>query len=155
RAPLRARASAMTTPYPFVRNEAPTIGVELELNLVDERTMALRSGIADVLAGLPRGLQGAVTPELMQCYLEINTAVCHEVAAIEKDLTGKLRAVQEAAGRLGLRLFWSGTHPFSHWRDQQITPNDRYYSLVDMLQDTARRLTTCGLHVHVGVDSGD
>jgi carboxylate-amine ligase len=52
-------------------------------------------------------------------------------------------------------LFWAGAHPFSLWRDQKVTPNDRYESLVGLLQEMARRLVTCGLHVHVGVDSGD
>jgi carboxylate-amine ligase len=145
----------MTTPYSFVRNEAPTLGVEVELNLVDAQTMALRSGIADVLAGLPDGLGGSVKPELMQCYVEINTGICPDVAEVERDLAEKTRVVQAVAARAGMRLFWSGTHPFSSWRDQQVTPNDRYRSLIDLLQDTARRLTTAGLHVHVGIDSGD
>ncbi len=67
----------------------------------------------------------------------------------------KLRAVDEIAGRHGLRLAWSGTHPFSNWFDQQITPDARYHGLVELLQESARRLVTFGLHVHVGVDSGD
>ena len=52
-------------------------------------------------------------------------------------------------------LFWSGTHPFSRWQDQDVTPRDRYLDLIDLLQETARRIITFGLHVHVGVDSGD
>ncbi len=47
------------------------------------------------------------------------------------------------------------THPFSLWQDQAVSPNERYHSLIDLLQETARRLVTFGLHVHVGVDSGD
>ncbi len=39
--------------------------------------------------------------------------------------------------------------------DQEVTPNTRYRNLVELLQDTARQLVTFGLHVHVGVDSGD
>jgi carboxylate-amine ligase len=39
--------------------------------------------------------------------------------------------------------------------DQRITPDDRYLQLVNLLQEMARRLVTFGLHVHVGVDSGD
>jgi carboxylate-amine ligase len=52
-------------------------------------------------------------------------------------------------------LWWGGTHPFSLWRNQTVTPNDRYEMLVNLLQELARRLITFGLHVHVGVDSGD
>ena len=63
--------------------------------------------------------------------------------------------VGDIARRHGLRLFWSGTHPFSPWHDQEVTPNERYFDLINLLQETARRLVTFGLHVHVGVDSGD
>ncbi|MFO0952724.1 MAG: glutamate--cysteine ligase [Isosphaeraceae bacterium] len=145
----------MSTRYRFVSNPAPTLGVEVELNLVDAQTMALRSGVSQVLGALPPGLGDSVKPELMQCYLEINTGVCKDVAEVGRDLTAKVQAVQKAAEGLGLKLFWGGTHPFSHWREQEITPNERYIGLVELLQDTARRLITFGLHVHVATDSGD
>ena len=141
--------------YKFVANERPTLGVELELNLVDRQTMSLRSGIADIMAALPAELEGAVKPELLQCYLEINTKICQDVAEVQRDLQEKLRAVAEIAARQGMLLFWSATHPFSRWQDQEVTPNDRYLALIDLLQETARRLVTFGLHVHVGVDTGD
>jgi carboxylate-amine ligase len=141
--------------YKFLMNERPTLGVELELNLVDAQTMALRSAIADVLASVPRDLQGAIKPELLQCYLEINTGICRSVDDVRQDLERKIDVVRQAAAHHGLRLFWSATHPFSRWQDQDVTPNDRYLGLIDLLQETARRLVTFGLHVHVGVDTGD
>lgn len=145
----------MSTPYKFASNDYPTLGVEIELNLVDAESFALRSAIMPILEGLPEDLKHSVKPELMQCYLEINTGICRDVAAVERDLSVKIRAVQEIAARLGLRLFWSGTHPFSLWQHQEVTPNERYQGLIDLLQESARRLVTFGLHVHVGVDSGD
>jgi carboxylate-amine ligase len=141
--------------FKFVTNERPSLGVEIELNLVDSQTMALRSAISQVLAEIPDELESAVKPELLQCYLEINTKVCNNVDEVRSDLEEKIRVVREAAARHDLRLFWSATHPFSRWQDQEISPNERYHSLIDLLQETARRLVTFGLHVHVGVDSGD
>jgi carboxylate-amine ligase len=141
--------------YKFVANQRPTLGVEIELNLVDRRSMCLRSGIAEIMAALPAELEGAVKPELLQCYLEINTKICQDVAEVHRDLQEKLRAVQELAGRQDILLFWSATHPFSRWQDQEVTPNERYLALIELLQETARRLVTFGLHVHVGVDTGD
>ncbi len=35
--------------YKFVSNDRPTLGVEIELNLVDSQTMALRSGVSQTL----------------------------------------------------------------------------------------------------------
>jgi carboxylate-amine ligase len=141
--------------YKFVSNDRPTLGVELELQLIDVETLALRSGIAEILARLPRQLEGSVKPELMQCYLEINTAICNSVAEVERDLSAKVRTVEAIAAECGLRLLWAATHPFSPWYGQEVTPNERYLGLIDLLQETARRLVTFGLHVHVGVDSGD
>ena len=141
--------------FKFVSNDRPSLGVEIELNLVDNQTMALRSAITEVLAEIPDELQVAVKPELLQCYLEINSKVCNDVNEVRSDLESKLGVVREAAARHDLRLFWSGTHPFSRWQDQEVSPNERYYSLIDLLQETARRLVTFGLHVHVGVNSGD
>jgi carboxylate-amine ligase len=141
--------------FKFVANDRPSLGVEIELNLVDRHTMAVRSAISEVLAEIPAELEGAVKPELLQCYLEINTKICQDVDEVQRDLEQKVRVVREAAARHNLLLFWGATHPFSLWQDQKVSPNERYHSLIDLLQDTARRLVTFGLHVHVGVDSGD
>ncbi|MEZ6126893.1 MAG: glutamate--cysteine ligase [Planctomycetaceae bacterium] len=139
----------------FTKNDSPSIGVEVELQLVDSESCALANRIEEVLAALPSEMQGAIKPELMQSYLEINTGVCRTVSEAGSDLSGKLRLVESAIEPLGLQLFWAGTHPFSSWRDQKITVDDRYYRLVDLMQDVARRLVTFGLHVHVGVETGD
>ena len=140
---------------PFTRNDSPTIGVEIELQLVDSQTMELANRIEDVLAALPADLQMAIKPELMQSYLEINTGVCQTVAEAGDDLRAKLQAVESSVNPLGILLFWGASHPYSSWRDQKITVDERYYRLVDLMQDVARRLLTFGLHVHVGVETGD
>ena len=145
----------MNSPFRFASNERPSLGVEIELQLVDDRSMALRSGIGQVLEALPKELLDSVKPELMQCYLEINTGICRDVPEVERDLRPKIEAVAEAAAKSGLGLFWGATHPFSPWQEQEVTPNERYQGLIDLLQDMARRLVTFGLHVHVGLDSGD
>jgi glutamate---cysteine ligase / carboxylate-amine ligase len=143
------------TPYQFVSNPRPSLGVEIELNLVDSRTMALRSGAAQILSEVPPELESSIKPELLQCYIELNTKVCEDVAEVEADLASNLQVVREIARRHDLRIFWGATHPFSPWQDQVVTPNERYHGLIQLLQETARRLVTFGLHVHVGVDSGD
>ncbi len=139
----------------FTRNDRPSIGVEIELQLVDENSFALRPAIEAVLAKLPEDLHRCVKPELMQSYLEINTGVCDTVHDVGQDLSRTLDALERVTDSEGLKLLWAATHPFSRWEDQEITVNDRYFLLVDLMQDVARRLVTFGLHVHIGVDSGD
>lgn len=142
-------------PLPFTRNDAPTLGVEVELQLVDAQTYKLRSAIADVLDRLPPDLEHCVKPELMQCYLEINTGVCKTVGEVRRDLQQTLRKLYAITDAIDIRLFWGATHPVSSWRRQEVTVTERYYRLVELMQDIARRLVTYGLHVHVGVESGD
>lgn len=148
------------TKIDFHHNDRPTVGIELELGLVDAQTMALSSAYGLLSARLTaEGHQDAdatrYKPELMQCVLEINTDICETIGEAERDLAEKISIVQAATDALGLRLWWGATHPFSQWSDQRITPDDRYLQLVSLLQDMARRLVTFGLHIHVGVDSGD
>ena len=139
----------------FNSNNRPTLGIEIELGFVDARTMALSSSFADLAELLPDASQTHYKPELMQCVLEIITDVCETVDHAEADLRKKISVAEAAADQLDLRLWWGATHPFSPWREQKVTPDDRYHQLVELLQELARRLVTFGLHIHVGVDSGD
>jgi len=144
----------------FTRNERPTVGVELELGLLDGQSLSLASEYGLLSArltgdGYTCDEGGHFKPELMQCVLEINTDVCETIGDAERDLRGKIEVVEQACDALGLKLWWGATHPFSSWEDQRITPDPRYLKLVNLLQEMARRLVTFGLHVHVGVDSGD
>ena len=139
----------------FNFNDRHTLGVELELALVDKETMALSSSAQQIMAEVPEDDAVSIKPELMQSVIEINTGICETVQQAKEDLTGKLQVVEQMADKLGLRLWWGATHPFSSWEEQQVTPNERYQDLVQLLQEMARRLVTFGLHVHVGVDSGD
>jgi carboxylate-amine ligase len=139
----------------FTSNATPSIGVEIEMALVDPETGALTSAVGRVLDRLPAELQGKVKPELMQCCVEVNSETCQTVEEVGADLRHKLRQVQHAADAEGVGLFWTGTHPFSLWQDQRQSPSERYAKLLELLQDLGRQLITFGLHVHVGVDSGD
>ena len=143
------------TKLEFESNSTTTLGVEIELGLVDGETMALSSSVSRLLAKLPESAHHVYKPELMQSCIEINTGVCNTVEDAKQDLVQKLVSLESATDELGLRLWWGATHPFSQWKDQQVTPTERYTDLVNLLQEMARRLVTFGLHIHVGVDSGD
>ena len=71
----------------FQANTDPTLGVEIELGLVDSQSMSLSSSIGQVMAAVPSEFEGEIKSELMQCYLEINTKVCQTVSQAESDLS--------------------------------------------------------------------
>ena len=131
------------------------MGIELELALVDAATFELTSAAPAILSHVPQRWSRFVKPELMQCYLEINTAVCRTVDEAHADLAEKLVALETIADQEGVLYYWSGAHPFSRWEEQRATEDERYARLLELLEDMGRRLVTFGLHVHVGVDSGD
>jgi carboxylate-amine ligase len=139
----------------FHHNERPTIGIELELGLVDSENLALTSRIQELLDRIPPESHSYIKQEVMQCYVEVNTGICETVDDARHDLLPKLTMLENVTDQLGVSLWWGATHPFSSWRDQRVVPNERYLNLVELLQEMARRLVVFGLHVHVGVDSGD
>jgi carboxylate-amine ligase len=139
----------------FRKRISPSLGVELELQIVDDGTLALQPGIDAILDGLPGGLEDSVKHEFHACCVEVSTSVCGSVGEVRRDLGVKLAGMADNAARRGLLLAWGGTHPFSHWRDQALTPDRRYRELADLYQETLLRQLTFGLHVHVGVESGD
>lgn len=63
----------------FNPSAQPTVGVEIELALVDAKTMALCSKNAAILNRIPKKYADKIKPELMQCYVEINTDVCESL----------------------------------------------------------------------------
>src|SRR4051812_16879220 len=116
----------------FRGSTRPTLGVELELQLVDARTMALVGAVDEVMDEVPAGVRGSVKPEFHRCCVEVNTGVCGDVGQVDRDLGPKLGAVARAAASRGVWLGWGGTHPFSHWRQQPIVPDPRYRELADL-----------------------
>jgi carboxylate-amine ligase len=129
--------------------------VELELQLLDQDSLALTGGSEAILAEMPEAYRDAAKPEFHDCCVEINSSVCKDVAQVEQDFIPKLAAMESVARRRGVLLGWAGTHPFSHWRDQAIVANPRYAKLAQRFQETLARQVTFGLHVHVGVPDGD
>ena len=139
----------------FNGNDHHTLGVEIELQLVDSETLELSNKVSGLIELVPEKWMDAIKPEFMQSYCEINTGVCDSVEQVQADLEEKLEWIYGIAHDQGLRFLWGGTHPTSSCYQQQVTPDDRYQWLLDTMQIVARRLVVFGLHVHVGVDSGD
>lgn len=137
----------------FQGSPAPTVGIEVELQLVDRETRELVSLGPKVLEELPGSTW--LKPELLQSTLEVNTCVCNDIAEAEADLEWKMEKVRQMVAAHGAALVAAGTHPFSRWADQQVTDDERYHRLMDRMQWPARRLLIFGLHVHVGVPDGE
>src|SRR5688500_65213 len=138
----------------FKPSERATLGVEIEVQVVDESgALATEPAATKILAQL--GDQPGYKHELLECCVEVITDVCPTVGHVRKDLGGKVERLIETADGLGYRIICTGTHPFSAWADQTVSPDPRYHRLIEDCQWTARRLLIFGVHTHVGVGSGE
>lgn len=137
----------------FNGNKNHTVGVELELQLIDPNTKDLVSGASKILQSLD-GYQ-SIKPELFECIIEINSKPCVTVNEIKLDLLKHIQVLHKHASKLGIKLTMTGTHPKSNWAHQIISPVERYQRLAERIQMPVKRMLTYGLHIHVGVGSGD
>ena len=133
-----------------------SIGVEEEYLLVDGETRDLvREVPAGVFEECQRLLEAQVSPEFLQCQIEVGTRVCNSQAEVRADLGRLRRCVADVAQAHGLRLIAASTHPFANWGEQKRTEKERYAVIARDLQAVVQRLVICGMHVHVGIDDDD
>ena len=128
-----------------------TIGIEEEYLLVDQDTGRLAKAPDALIRSCKADLEGKVSPEFLQCQIEIGTGVCHTIAEARADLRHLRRTVAKHAGEFGLAPIAASCHPFADWKDQHHTPKERYDKLRRDLAGVARRMLICGMHVHVGI----
>jgi len=128
-----------------------TLGVEEEFQIVDPATGELRSHVSELLVSGAPMLGDQIKRELHQSIVEVGTRICADVPELRQEIFRIRRELSAAAERVGLAVAAAGTHPFSDWKDQVLSPGDRYDSIVEELQQLARSLLIFGLHVHVAV----
>ncbi|BCY08427.1 glutamate--cysteine ligase [Actinoplanes sp. L3-i22] len=136
---------------PSVRSR---LGIEWEIACVDRRSGELTAAAPELLAklGAAEGFPH-VTNELLTNTVELVSAPHHRARDAVADLTHLVERVAAVAEPMGVELISSGTHPFSQWFRQQVTPGKpRYDTLIDRTQWWGRQMMIWGVHVHVAVD---
>ncbi|VEH37282.1 YbdK family carboxylate-amine ligase [Legionella sainthelensi] len=87
--------------------------------------------------------------------IEVNTDKCIAVQEVEEDLHKTLASLQLATKELGVLFATTGSHPFSKYSDWIVSPTARYQELIDRNQWLTRRMSVYGLHIHLGMSSGE
>jgi glutamate---cysteine ligase / carboxylate-amine ligase len=133
-----------------------TVGVEEELMILDAETL-LPVGAVDVLVRGAEGLDipGRLKTELHASVVELNTDVCDDVAQAMAALRELRRAAIAIAEANGLAIAGAGAHPTAPYDSLPVVQEDRYLAMICEVGHAARRQAVNGLHVHVGVESGD
>jgi glutamate---cysteine ligase / carboxylate-amine ligase len=139
-----------------IREPSFTLGIEEEYLLVDRESRDLAPEPPPaLLAKCEEALRGQVSPEFLRSQIEVGTRVCRSMQEARDDLIHLRRTVGTIASEFGLAPIAASTHPFAQWSSQQHTDKERYNVLAEDLQQVARRLVICGMHVHVGIEDDD
>ena len=147
-------------PVDYTSSPRPTVGVEWEFALVDQRTRDLSNTASQLFEAVHQSASSVIDEsklhkELLRNTVELVTGVCESVPEAVDDLATTMRVVRKTAQSLGVDLYSAGTHPFAQWSLQLLTPGHRYEELISRTQWWGRQMLIWGLHVHVGVRRRD
>ncbi len=128
-----------------------TLGIEEEFQILDAETLKLRSQMSKIIDGGKVLLKERIKEEMHQSVVEMGTNVCENIQQARDEVSYLRQQVIALAAKEDLKVAAAGTHPFSHWSEQLITPNPRYDALIAEMKDVARSNLIFGMHVHIGI----
>ncbi|MGV8898232.1 MAG: YbdK family carboxylate-amine ligase [Burkholderiaceae bacterium] len=140
----------------FTSSTPLTMGVELELQIVNRRDYNLTRGCPDLLALLDKTGHGYdIKPEITESMIEIATSVHTSHREMLSELVAMRALLVTAADKVNLGLAGGGAHPFQHWDEQRISPVARYHLVSELYGYLAKQFTVYGQHIHIGCANGD
>ena len=141
---------------PFKTSASLTMGVELELQLVNTYDMDLSSSAHDLLELLSRKpFPGTVTPEVTQSMIEIASGVHTQHDPLLAQLREMRDTLVAGCQRLNIGLAGGGTHPFQRWYEQRVFARPRFKEISGLYGYLAKQFTVFGQHVHIGCRHAD
>jgi len=139
----------------FNSSPNPTIGVEVELQLIDENTLDLKNIASKVLGDIDKKFSNNIKCELFESMIEINTGICSTAEESERDIKQSLNHLEEILKHHKADFNCSSLHPFGIGNNQIVSDNPRYKRIMQDLQIVGRRFISQGLHVHIGIDNSE
>tara|TARA_B100000900_G_scaffold411730_1_gene432023 strand:+ start:337 stop:1467 length:1131 start_codon:yes stop_codon:yes gene_type:complete len=136
----------------FNPSNSPTVGIEVEAQIVDNTTGDLVNIAENIVNGFNN--EDRVKHELYLSTVEITSSPALDTNNTYDELSSIFKKVLDLALKENAGLIATGTHPFALYEDQVITNvNPRYEEFAQKYGWAVRRLLTFGMHVHVGMDS--
>ena len=141
---------------PFEKSAALSLGVELEMQLVNTHDYDLAPYAEDMLRLMSKiPLPGAVVPEMTSSMIEVSTGVCHTSSEVLGQLSQLRDALVRSADKLNIAIVGGGTHPFQQWHERRIYDKPRFRELSELYGYLSKQFTIFGQHVHVGCPDAD
>ncbi len=141
---------------PFQKSAALSLGVELELQLVNTHDYDLAPYAEDMLRLMTKiPLPGSVVPEMTSSMIEVSTGVCQSSAEVLGQLSQIRDALVKSADKLNIAVVGGGTHPFQQWHERRIYDKPRFRELSELYGYLSKQFTIFGQHVHIGCPDAD
>jgi glutamate---cysteine ligase / carboxylate-amine ligase len=133
-----------------------SLGVEEEVMILDASTLEPAPAVHVLVDGVRNlGLPGRLKTELHASVVELNTGICAGAGEAVAALRELRRGAADVAAANGLALAAAGAHPTATLESLPVVPEERYERMLRQIGRAARRQAVNGLHVHVGLDSGE
>jgi carboxylate-amine ligase len=141
---------------PFKSSQLVSIGVELELQLINPHTYDLFNRAKDIIKSISSTtLEKNIKPEVTQSMIEINSSIHQSPGELAVEFDKLHETLQTLADEFKFKIAGGGTHPFQRWSLQKIFPIKRYKNLAHQYRYLSKRSTVFGQHIHIGCRSGD
>ena len=141
---------------PFQKSAALSLGVELELQLVNTHDYDLAPYAEDMLRLMHKTpLPGSVVPEMTNSMIEISTGICRSSSEVLGQLSQIRDALVKSADKLNIAVVGGGTHPFQQWHERRIYDKPRFRELSELYGYLSKQFTIFGQHVHIGCPDAD
>ena len=138
----------------FKKSELGSIGVEVELQIVDNNTFKLTSWAKEILDHFDDTRHhDRINHEITQGMVEINTNVHTCPEQLYDELTFLQNTLIKYSKGKNFSFCGGGTHPFQDWHDQKIFPDERYQKVLQRFQFLCKQATIFGQHVHFGCET--
>jgi len=145
---LRVLNETKATRGPILLTASPSASRKSSRSLIPRRANCVRTS-ANSFPRLP-GHCGAGKARAAPVHRETGTRICENVSELRIEMHARV-ANSLRRERAGLQVAAAGTHPFSSWIDQVISPGERYQHIVEEMGQLARSLLIFGMHVHVAM----
>ena len=130
-----------------------TFGVEAEFQILDQQSLNLVPRAQELLS--KTALKG-LSKELFKSTIELVSPLCQHVGEMDKFFESSYSILQQEGRQLNLCFAATGTHPFAHYSERQVTSTPRYEALLEQKSRwLLRRTAVYGTHIHLGMHSGD
>ena len=141
---------------PFVASIPNTLGIEIELQLIDLQTRDLTDASQELLDQFEgHSFSDLIKPEITRSMIELNSSVHQNPTTLLAEMREMRDTLCAAADAVGIEVAGGGTHPFMRWQECRISDTPRFQYLAEMCGYLARQFTVFGQHIHIGVTSGD